>query len=744
MTGENGRYKEIHVSPDGSDTQTGSESLPLRTISAAADLAHPGDTIIVHGGVYREYINPPRGGSSENLRITYRAADGEKVTIKGSEPLGGWKKVGNDTWSVTVSNKLFGDFNPYADLIEGDWFNANGREHHTGAIYLDGHWLTEAITLDHVLMPVGEAALSYLPGGKKRILAVGWIAFGDESAGRTLIQGTDYSDHSGVYTFNRPDSDERFIVARDGDWAKYDVPDQCGFEGEMEFHVSALHSGGRIEIRRNESDGELLGTCEAESTGSMMPKTLTAHTESLAGVSSLCLVFRENKPETQEKPDVRLWYAHVGEAETNIWAQFKDSDPTEQEVEFNVRRTVFYPDQTGIDYLTVSGFTMAHAATPWAPPTAEQVGLIGTNWSKGWVIENNDIRYSVCTGIALGKYGDEYDNTSADSAEGYVETLYRALERGWSKDNIGSHNVRNNHISHCEQAGIVGSLGAAFSTITDNIIHDINIRAHFGGAEMAGIKFHGAIDAVICRNQISRAVRGIWLDWMTQGTRVTRNLLHNNGPREDVFVEVNQGPFLVDNNILLSRIGMLVNSHGGAYVHNLIAGEVRVIHTEKRETPYHKPHSTEVMGLNGNPSGDDRYHNNIFVGGGLAAYDEATLPVFMSGNVFLNGARPSKHEQDPLVLPDMNPGLNLTERGVGSELQIKLDPSWANVGRQLITTDLLGAAMTPGLGYENADGTPYRILADYLGSRRDDGNPFPGPFRKPAAGTDAFVVWPSA
>ena len=63
---------------------------------------------------------------------------------------------------------------------------------------------------------------------------------------------------------------------------------------------------------------------------------------------------------------------------------------------------------------------MRHAATPWAPPTAEQVGLIGTHWSKGWIIEDNVVSHSICSGIALGKYGDEFDNTSADTAEGYV------------------------------------------------------------------------------------------------------------------------------------------------------------------------------------------------------------------------------------------------------------------------------------------------------------------------------------
>ena len=89
---------------------------------------------------------------------------------------------------------------------------------------------------------------------------------------------------------------------------------------------------------------------------------------------------------------------------------------------------------------------------------------------------------------------------------------------------MGNHVVRRNTISHCEQAGICGSLGAVRSLIEGNVIHDIHVRRQFDGYEQAGIKLHGAIDAVISRNRIFRCVRGLWLDWMSQGTRVTANL----------------------------------------------------------------------------------------------------------------------------------------------------------------------------------------------------------------------------
>jgi alpha-N-arabinofuranosidase len=46
------------------------------------------------------------------------------------------------------------------------------------------------------------------------------------------------------------------------------------------------------------------------------------------------------------------------------------------------------------------------------------------------------------------------------------------------------------------------------------------------------------------------ATGGLWLDWMAQGTRVTENLLHNN--TRDIFVEVNHGPLLIDNNLQIA------------------------------------------------------------------------------------------------------------------------------------------------------------------------------------------------
>jgi hypothetical protein len=91
-------------------------------------------------------------------------------------------------------------------------------------------------------------------------------------------------------------------------------------------------------------------------------------------------------------------------------------------------------------------------------------------------------------------------------------------------------------------------MGAAFSVIENNHIYNIWTKRQFSGAEIGGIKFHAAIDTKIEKNRIHDTGRGLWLDWMAQGTRVSKNLMYNND-LEDLFMEVNHGPTLVDNNL---------------------------------------------------------------------------------------------------------------------------------------------------------------------------------------------------
>lgn len=607
--------RNFYVAKNGSDNNPGTKELPFLTIQAAANIAQPGNTIIVHEGIYRERVNPLYGGYSDERRIVYQAAPGENVQIKGSEEIKEWKRLEGDLWEVTLPNSFFGDFNPYSDSIHGHWFESKGRTHHTGAVYLNGDWLDEAASLEEM----------------------------GASAG-----------------------------------------------------------------------------------------------------------------------DNPLWFGQVDDLYTTILAQFPGTNPNEEEVEINVRQTVFFPEKQGVNFITVRGFTLSQAATPWAPPTTEQLGLIGPHWSKGWIIENNTISHSMCVGVSLG-LGD-VGLSVVGTGIGYTELAFFLNENKlWNKDLIGGHAVRNNRISHCEQAGIVGSFGAAFCLIEGNEISDIHVRERFTGMEMGGIKLHAPVDVVIRNNCVYRTgfrARGIWLDWMGQGGIISENLVFKT-EAPALYLEVNHGPILVANNILMSGQSLSNRSRGTAYVHNLFSGQC-VIGNTTRTTPYMEPHSTTIAGMHENYNGDDRFYNNIFAApakdgqsvlneefrrqhkpGRLAKYDDETMPLLMKGNLYLNGAIPHEQDIDSKIIDQETAAPQLIRKQDGWYLQWTPEASWGKgLKRELITTEMLGSAIIPDMQYERADGSPLQIDADYSGKTRQLSNPFPGPFIELKEGEKLIKVWP--
>lgn len=576
---------EYHVSgKNGADGNDGSQGKPFKTIMAAAGTAKAGDTITVHEGTYREWVNPPRGGDSDTRRITYQAAKGEKVILKGSEEIKGWKKEEHPgVWKVVIPNEFFGDHNPYKTLIEGDWFSNHRRNHHTGEVFLNGKGFWEMPALEQV------------------------IASG-----------------------------------------------------------------------------------------------------------------------TKEKADnTYTWYCESSDKETTIWAQFHDSDPNKELVEISTRRTCFFPEKEGINYITLRGFEICQAATQWAAPTAEQVGMVATHWNKGWIIEDNIIHDSRCNGITLGKEKESGHNVwsadkSRDGSLHYIDTIDKVLKKGWGPDKIGSHIVRNNVIYNCEQTGICGSMGCAFSEISNNHIYNIWTRRQFSGAEIAGIKFHGAIDTLLKNNLIHKAGRGIWLDWMTQGTRVSGNVLYDNS-QEDLFLEVNHGPYIVDNNIMLSRTNVKCQSQGGAFVHNLFTGQIHTWPEGTRKTPYHYANSTKVKGYTNSRIGDDRFYNNILVpihegvAVNLHSYNKAVSPVWIENNVYCGASQPSDKDKSPLLLPESTCSVTLVTEGKQPVLNIKWDKEFARAETKLVTTKLLGISKTTELKYTNPDGSDVTIDTDILG-----------------------------
>jgi hypothetical protein len=344
--------------------------------------------------------------------------------------------------------------------------------------------------------------------------------------------------------------------------------------------------------------------------------------------------------------------------------------------------------------------------------------------------------------------------------------------------------VRRNTIFDCGQNGIVGHLGCAFSTIEDNHIYNIALKREFYGYEIAGIKLHAAVDVEIRRNRIHDCSLGTWLDWQAQGTRVSRNLYYRNS--RDLFVEVSHGPYLIDHNVLASPVAVESFSQGGAFVHNLIGGTVRLVPVLDRATPYHQPHSTQLAGYCVIYGGDDRWIGNVFLAGDIAAayaYDTAKgahppagygtagydgspasiaeyitrtrnqppgdqerfvtvkQPAYIRGNVYAPGATAFADEASALTLTqDMS--FEVADEGDQVYLQARLPEAFGRLRLGLVTGADLPRVRITDADFEERDGSPVIIDTDLLGHRKEPGHHYPaGPIASLGSGTSRVRVW---
>lgn len=642
-----------YVSTNGNDCADGTKDAPFKTINRAASVAVAGDTVKVHSGTYREWVNPRNGGTSSHNRIIYEAVEGEHPIIKGSEIITGWENVRDTVYKKTLSNTMFGDWNPFAIKVEGDWMLAPFKDYHVhlGDVYINGVSMFEAKSMEDLY-----------------------------------------------------DSAQR---------------------------ITCCQNSWRVE------------------------EELILHPELT----------------------VYKWYAVVNNETTTIYGNFREYDPNKECIEINVRPCCFYPEETGVNYITLRGFEISQAGCPWTPPTSDQIGMVGPHWSKGWIIENNDIHDAKCSAVSLGKENRTGHNLSyrfhkKTGHRHQLESVFAAIRIGWNKDTIGSHVVRNNVIHDCGQNGIVGHLGCIFSKIEHNHIYNIGVKHEFWGHEIAGVKLHGAVDTHIIGNNIHNCTLGTWLDWQAQGMRITRNIYHSNN--RDFMLEVSHGPTLIDHNLFMSQYSFDNWSQGCAIVHNLFCGKIWNRTIMERSTPYHLPHSTDVAGYSEIYGGDDRYYNNMFVGkwedgdvnleqftkncdrftsseeyvkriaelyelkGYVSYFTEVSQPVWIKDNAYSGHACPSVHEEHAFVVDGLT--AEIEEQNGEYILTINVPDGLAEMSCEPVSTRRLGETRISAMPFEAPDGSEYDFSFDLVGNSYGD-TVISGPFAMLKAGKQSICVW---
>lgn len=646
-----------HVSISGSKGAAGTAEHPFASINEAAQKAQSGDTVIIHGGVYREQVDPAFGGRNTFERITYKAAEGEKVVIKGSEEVTGkWQQLPDcpKVWKLTLCNCFFRGHNPYQTLLTGDWLiYPYPFWLHTGDVYLNGKSLYEAKTLDEVKNPQMRE-FGCPPGWNK-------------------------------------------------DWEKIPHPEDTLLQ----------------------------------------------------------------------------WYTEADGDNTVIYANFGGADPNKECTEINVRPYCFRPSRIGINYLTLEGIEFAQAACNWNPPTGHQAGMVDTHWSKGWIVRNCEFHDAKTSGLSLGKEYSTGDCESEryDRKPGYqtqMETVFKAVKAGWSKETVGSHEVSHCKFHDCGENGIVGHLGCVFSHIHHNKFWNIATKYEYFGYEIAGIKLHAAVDVRIDHNVFHDTTLGIWLDWQAQGTRVSSNVFYKNV--RDIMIEVTHGPCIVDNNVFASDYCFDNVAQGTAMINNIFNGATRRVQVLDRATPYHYAHSTDIQGVTFVFGGDDRLYNNIFTGKaplinkdsylGTAHYDGHTVtledysahvkairpddhegfmkikdPVYLNHNVYMSGAKAFEREESKTVCAeDLN--LKVYEQADGKTVvEFDLPEAVAAAAAPVMRTEDLGITRISALPFDDFNGQAIVFDEDILGQKRCCADTAKaGPFAGVKAGHNRFEI----
>jgi hypothetical protein len=102
------------------DPAWGYPGVPLKTLAKAYEVAKPGETIMLRGGIYREGLKPAEG-------VAIKAMNGEKVIISAADVVEGWQRGGDGTWSAPLAaapKKFLRDGQPWMDFT----YDAAGKK----------------------------------------------------------------------------------------------------------------------------------------------------------------------------------------------------------------------------------------------------------------------------------------------------------------------------------------------------------------------------------------------------------------------------------------------------------------------------------------------------------------------------------------------------------------------------------------------------------------------------------------
>ncbi len=658
----------------------GSKERPFLTIQEAADIALPGDEVLVLPGVYRESVNPVHAGE-ENARITYRSVTPRGAVITGAEIADHWENIEGTVWKTVIPNSVFTDRNPYTTLVEGDWFIASYVAH-TGDVFLNGRSMFEVTDLHLVYHPEPSKA-----AWDQEFSVYVWYTEQDEQADATILyanfHGKDPNAELTEYTVRRscfyPEEEGIGYITLSGfvirqaatQWA----PPTAYQEGMVGPHWSKGWIIEDCEISESKCSGISLGK-----------------------------------------------YLQPGNDNKWLRWKYKDGTQTERDCICRAQREGWTKERIG-----------SHIVRRCEIHDCGQTGIVGHLGGVFSVIEENHIHHiNTKQNLAGAEIAGIKMHAAIDVIfrKNHIHHCSRGIWLDWQAQGTRvTQNLFHDNTLPYEHLMCGEAMATCGEDIFVEVSHgptliDNNLLLSTRSVKLA------TQGAALVHNLIGGALTCV-------GRGVKNGSIHYNSPRYTPyhvphrteiagFMTILHGDTRIYNNIFVQQ-----------KVHPFL------VEASKHQEGNEWDDMNVTVGshpYNGYMTRDEwekEFEGYVGMGSGASDRYYIPLPVAIDGNVYLDGAKPWDREQHAAVCDEAGAALKLEETIKDGEkapvwkftsgLSGILEEILKDYEGEIVDTARLGMAFEPEEMYEQPDGSPITFDTDFFGEKMQ-GKVVPGPF----------------